>query len=205
MFRGARRADLDAILKIYARARQAMADSGNPTQWGDHFPPQELLEEDIDSNRLFLYLVNGELEGVFAFILGPDPTYARIEDGKWLNDTLPYGTIHRLASAGRHPGVAAAVITWCLEHCESLRADTHADNKIMQHLLEENGFTKCGIIHVEDGHAPHCLPENVPYPAFAPGLNCKNAPPHRKRWSGAVFISVCQELSLWESCRAKRD
>ena len=116
MFRGARRADLDAILKIYARARQAMADSGNPTQWGDHFPPQELLEEDIDSNRLFLYLVNGELEGVFAFILGPDPTYARIEDGKWLNDTLPYGTIHRLASAGRHPG-----------------------------------FTKCGIIHVEDG------------------------------------------------------
>ena len=45
MFRGARRADLDAILKIYARARQAMADSGNPTQWGDHFPPQELLEE----------------------------------------------------------------------------------------------------------------------------------------------------------------
>ena len=33
MFRGARRADLDAILKIYARARQAMADSGNPTQW----------------------------------------------------------------------------------------------------------------------------------------------------------------------------
>lgn len=110
MFRGARRADLDAILKIYARARQAMAESGNPTQWGDHFPPQELLEEDIDSNRLFLYLVNGELEGVFAFILGPDPTYARIEDGKWLNDTLPYGTIHRLASAGRHPGVAAAVI-----------------------------------------------------------------------------------------------
>ena len=50
-----------------------------------------------------------------------------------------------------HPGVAAAVITWCLEHCESLRADTHADNKIMQHLLEKNGFTKCGIIHVADG------------------------------------------------------
>ncbi len=122
-----------------------------PHPVGRSFPAQELLEEDIDSNRLFLYLVNGELEGVFAFILGPDPTYARIEDGKWLNDTLPYGTIHRLASAGRHPGVAAAVITWCLEHCESLRADTHADNKIMQHLLEENGFTKCGIIHVEDG------------------------------------------------------
>lgn len=90
-------------------------------------------------------------EGAFAFILGPDPTYAKIEDGQWLNDTLPYGTIHRLASAGKRPGVASDIINWCLEHCESLRADTHADNKIMQHILEKNGFTKCGIIHVADG------------------------------------------------------
>ena len=126
MFRGARRSDLEQILEIYAHARKAMADSGNPTQWGDSYPPQEMLEEDIDSNRLFVYTVNGCLEAVFAFI-------------------------HRLASAGDRRGVASEVIAWCLEHCESLRADTHADNKIMQHLLEENGFTKCGIIHVEDG------------------------------------------------------
>ena len=140
MFRGARRSDLDAIMQIYARARQEMAANGNPTQWGTSFPPQDLIEEDIDTNRLFVYLHNGEMEAVFAFVLGPDPTYAKIEDGQWLNDALPYGTIHRLASAGK-----------CLEHCESLRADTHADNKIMQHLLEKNGFTRCGIIHVADG------------------------------------------------------
>ena len=151
MFRGATRSDLEQIMQIYARARQAMKDSGNPTQWGDSFPPQELIEDDIDSNRLFVYLINGQLEAVFAFILGPDPTYAKIEDGHWLNDTLPYGTVHRLASAGKRHGVAADVITWCLEHCESLRADTHADNKIMQHLLEKNGFTRCGIIHVANG------------------------------------------------------
>lgn len=140
MFRGARRSDLEQILEIYAHARKAMADSGNPTQWGDSYPPQEMLEEDIDSNRLFVYTVNGRLEAVFAFILGPDPTYAKIEDGQWLNDEVPYGTIHRLASAGDRRGVASEVIAWCLEHCESLRADTHADNKIMQHLLEKNGL-----------------------------------------------------------------
>ena len=43
------------------------------------------------------------------------------------------------------------MVEWCLEHCESLRADTHADNKVMQHLLESEGFTRCGIIQVEDG------------------------------------------------------
>ena len=151
MFRGAVRGDLPQILKIYAHARAVMKASGNPTQWGDDFPPQELLEEDIDSNRLFLYVVNGQIEAVFAFILGADPTYAAIEDGQWLDDTLPYGTVHRLASAGKHKGVGKAVLDWSMEHCQSLRADTHADNKIMQHLLEKNGFTRCGIIHVADG------------------------------------------------------
>ena len=151
MFRGAVRGDLPQILKIYAHARAVMKASGNPTQWGDNFPPQELLEEDIDSNRLFLYVVNGQIEAVFAFILGADPTYAAIEDGQWLDDTLPYGTVHRLASAGKHKGVGKAVLDWSMEHCQSLRADTHADNKIMQHLLEKNGFTRCGVIHVADG------------------------------------------------------
>ena len=151
MFRGARHSDLEQILDIYARARKVMAASGNPTQWGDDYPPREMLEEDIDANRLFIYTVNGRLEAVFAFILGPDPTYATIEGGKWLNDTLPYGTLHRLASAGESKGVGKAVVEWCLEHCESLRADTHADNKVMQHLLESEGFTRCGIIHVADG------------------------------------------------------
>ena len=51
MFRGAGRGDLAQILKIYAHAREAMKASGNPTQWGDNYPPQELLEEDIDTNR----------------------------------------------------------------------------------------------------------------------------------------------------------
>ena len=164
MFRGAVRGDLPQILKIYAHARAVMKASGNPTQWGDNFPPQELLEEDIDSNRLFLYVVNGQIEAVFAFILGADPTYAAIEDGQWLDDTLPYGTVHRLASAGKHKGVASAVLDWSMEHCQSLRADTHADNKIMQHLLEKNGFTRCGIIHVADG-SPRLPTRSLPPPS----------------------------------------
>lgn len=151
MFRGAVRADMAKILEVYARARDFMAKNGNPTQWGDSYPTPELLEEDIDTNRLFVYMINGRMKAVFAFVLGEDPTYQTIEDGQWLNDTLPYGTLHRLASAGESTGVGKAVVEWCLEHCESLRADTHADNKAMRHILEETGFTRCGVIHVADG------------------------------------------------------
>ena len=78
MFRGAVRADLARILDIYARAREFMAKNGNPTQWGDGYPSPELLEEDIDTNRLFVYMVNGRMQAVFAFILGEDPTYKEL-------------------------------------------------------------------------------------------------------------------------------
>lgn len=151
MFRGAVKADLEQILQIYARARSAMAASGNPSQWGSSYPSKKLLEEDIDTNRLFVYMVNGHLEAVFAFVLGAEPTYAKIEQGAWADDTLPYGTLHRIASAGKRKGVASDVLDWCAERCESLRVDTHADNKIMQHILEKKGFVRCGIIHLMDG------------------------------------------------------
>lgn len=38
--------------------------------------------------------------GTFCFIVGEDPTYAVIDNGKWLNDA-PYGVIHRMASNGK--------------------------------------------------------------------------------------------------------
>ena len=34
---------------------------------------------------------------------------------------------------------------------QSIRSDTHADNKTMQHLIEADGFTRCGIIYIADG------------------------------------------------------
>ena len=147
--RKAEERDVSRITEIYAHARAFMAENGNATQWSGGYPGEDVIRADIAAGTLHVCEREGKVAAVFAFILGGDPCYAVI-DGAW-HAARPYGTIHRLASAGRHPGVAAAVITWCLEHCESLRADTHADNKIMQHLLEENGFTKCGIIHVEDG------------------------------------------------------
>ena len=195
MFRGAVRGDLPQILQIYAHAREAMAASGNPTQWGDNFPPQELLEEDIDSNRLFVDVVNGQLLGVFAFILGVDPTYQVIEDGAWLNDTLPYGTIHRLASSGKSKGVASAVIEWCLEHCQSLRADTHADNQIMQHLLEKNGFTRCGIIHVAS-KLQNCILCKYSFRGEKIKVHKNWKTREKNAWKYFLFWAVCAIMTL---------
>ena len=89
------------------------------------------------------------IHGVFAFIIGEDPTYRIIENGEWKSDTL-YGTIHRLASTGYTKNVFHEVMNFCLQKISHIRADTHEDNLIMQNLLLKEGFEECGIIYVRD-------------------------------------------------------
>lgn len=138
------------MMRVYSRARQFMAENGNPTQWGTEYPKRELLEQDIARGVGYVCEDEQGIQGVFTFILGEDPTYAVIEDGNWINEG-PYGTIHRIASAGAVKGICSKSFDWCFKKCGNLRIDTHEDNKVMQHVIEKNGFIKCGRIYVEDG------------------------------------------------------
>ena len=143
----ATQADMTDILEIYAQARRFMAENGNSTQWGQHHPAQQILEEDIQLGRLYAVEDGVRLCGVFMFRIGPDPTYTHIE-GSWRSHS-PYGVIHRIAGVGG--GVFAAALEYCSTQIDHLRIDTHADNKPMQHVVEKAGFSKRGIIYVEDG------------------------------------------------------
>lgn len=144
--RPAKQTDMERILEIYELARAFMAENGNPTQWKDGYPAQEMLEADIRRNRLFV--VEAErIQGVFMFTVGDDPTYGYIE-GRWGSDK-PYGVIHRIAGVGG--GIFEAALDYCTGQIHHLRIDTHADNKPMQHVLEKAGFTRRGIIYVADG------------------------------------------------------
>ncbi len=150
--RPARRDDLQAMLGIYAAARDFMARTGNPHQWGDDgYPSRELLEEDIALGRS--YVMEGEdgaVHATFMFTPGPDPTYKVIEQGAWPDDG-PYGVIHRVAGDGTVKGVLAAAVDFCRSRCPALRIDTHHDNTVMQGAIRKCGFTRCGIIYLANG------------------------------------------------------
>ena len=94
---------------------------------------------------------NGRVAGYFAMIPSPDPTYARIYDGAWLEDTLPYLVIHRIASLPDFHGVFSALVNYASAACRNIRIDTHRDNRIMQHNLLKHGFSYCGIIYLANG------------------------------------------------------
>ena len=144
-------ADLDRIMEIFEIAKVFMKQTGNPHQWINGYPQREYIMSEITSGHCRVCLSEEEkVIATFCFIPGPDVTYAQISDGEWLSDA-PYHVIHRLASDGSCSGIAKTCIDWCGEYSFSLRADTHADNKVMQHLLEKNGFLRCGIIRVANG------------------------------------------------------
>ena len=83
--------DMSRIAEIYAYARAFMAANGNPTQWGTDRPPLAQFERDIAAGNLYVIADGKEIHGVFAFLLGDDPTYAVIYDGAWHFDK-PYHT-----------------------------------------------------------------------------------------------------------------
>ena len=92
IIRNAELAELDEIMKIFDIARQYMREKGNMNQWINGYPSRELITEDIEAGHLFVCLDTGDgdcvdgndwndgkIHGVFAFILGKDPTYDLIE------------------------------------------------------------------------------------------------------------------------------
>lgn len=141
--------DLENILRIYAHAREQMKINGNPNQWGDDRPAPEVVARDIENGNSYVIEASKKVCGVFVLIAGDEPTYQNIE-GKWLNDK-PYGTVHRIASDNSVKGILENSLAYCEKKIGNIRIDTHADNQIMQHLLSKFGYTKCGIIFVEDG------------------------------------------------------
>ena len=143
-------ADIEVLLDIFAYARAQMAADGNPTQWGDGYPTREQLENDIHCGVSYVMEHEGVPCATFVFIIGDDPTYAYIEDGQWLDDTLPYGTIHRIASNGQRRGIFRTILDWCSAQCSNIRIDTHQANARMIHLIEQAQFTRCGIIYTRD-------------------------------------------------------
>jgi len=142
--------DIKFIMPIYDYARKFMKENGNEGQWGDSYPEQELLEIDIQQEKLYVCIDEAKIVGVFYFAQEEDETYQVIKDGAWLNDE-PYGVIHRIASAEGTKGIATYCLHWAFEQVGNIRIDTHANNKPMQGLLKKLGYVYCGEIVLADG------------------------------------------------------
>ncbi|MBD9207312.1 MAG: N-acetyltransferase [Clostridiales bacterium] len=150
MVRRATESDLPRALAIYDSARRFMRANGNTVQWLNGYPSEVLLRQDTARGDLYVMEDGGVIYGVFAFIIGDDPTYQTIHGAC---RRCPAGAACRRAyrCPATRRGVLAEAVDWALTRLPHLRADTHEANVTMQRCLERAGFVRCGVIHVADG------------------------------------------------------
>ena len=142
--------DIPRLMEIFAKARRFMASTGNPEQWAEDYPGRELLLKDISRSDSFVVQAGKEVIATFVLRAGEDPTYSVIYDGEW-PDAGPYATIHRIASDGSRKGIFNLVMKFALDNYDSIRIDTHRDNRVMRNAILREGFRYCGIIRCWNG------------------------------------------------------
>lgn len=149
--RHATKNDLPYIMNVMQAAKHIMRSSGNMHQWTNGYPSADVVMKDIAQNGGFVIEEEGKIVSYFAFLSSPEATYNIIYNGHWLDDTIPYHVIHRIASYPDVHGIFADILNFGFEHDNNIRIDTHRDNLIMQHNLQKHGFVYCGIIHLQSG------------------------------------------------------
>ena len=152
IIRRATPSDIDSIMLLAAASRQIMRQNGNPTQWTDNHPSIETVEDDVlrGDCHAICSVDSNSIVASFVFRKGPDPSYAKIYNGAWIDDPLPYHVIHRVMSLPSAHGVFEEIMHFCNLHSNNIRIDTHRNNSIMRHLIDKYGFKYCGIVHIID-------------------------------------------------------
>ena len=160
--------EVPRIMELIAHSRSIMRQNGNHSQW-DGYPTADTIADDIRQGIGHVIESNQLAVGYFALLRTPEPTYAYIEDGRWLDDTTPYGTIHRLCCAPGVHGIARQAFAFSETLFPSIRVDTHRDNAIMLHLFERLGYCRCGVVYMRDG-SPRYAFQKMMYPLVNPEL-----------------------------------
>ena len=149
-FRKAVPDDLPGMMSLVRQAQAFMA-ALNIDQWQDGYPSEDILAEDIQSGRIYVYDDDGSIASITVLTEEPEPVYDTLE-GEWMSSE-PYLTIHRMAldDAHRHGGLASKIIQHAVAmaremNLTAVRADTHRGNKAMRRFLEKHGFVERGLV-----------------------------------------------------------
>lgn len=147
--------DIAGIMTIIEEAREFLRVSGSD-QWQSGYPAASDVERDIELGQGYVLVVDGVLAGYAAVITGEEPAYTKITEGSWSNDSLDYVTVHRLALSDTFRGKSLSRFMFSdiftlmkARGYKDFRIDTHAKNKIMQHIFEREGFVKRGLVWIE--------------------------------------------------------
>ena len=158
IFRKATHDDIDRIAEIISHASKRLRKA-SIDQWQRGYPNRQSIENDIDNGVGMVLSLGNEILAYGAVIFTGERAYDLLTGGEWLtqSDTSSprYAVIHRLCVSEIFVGMGfakqfvQAAEAMAAERAESMRIDTHPDNKIMQGLVASLGYTYCGDVVIE--------------------------------------------------------
>lgn len=144
------RKDLQTATALIEQAKVFLRENG-VDQWQTGYPNEGAIAGDLQRGEGYVMEAEGQVRGYACISFAGEPCYNDLE-GKWLSD-LPYGVVHRMAidDVCKGKGAAPAFFRFAEELCRerdisSIRVDTDGDNRMMQRVLEKQGFTYCGTV-----------------------------------------------------------
>ena len=147
--------DSEKCYAIIKAAKEFQKEQGF-SQWTDDYPNESTIQNDLEAEKGYVITVDNEIAGYMCIDFSGEPAYEKIE-GKWSAE-LPYAVIHRMAFSKRFIGkglsstALSLVENLCLaKDIKGIRVDTDFKNRRMQHVLEKNGFSRCGTIVFQGG------------------------------------------------------
>ena len=164
IIREARLTDMDEIMLVMDAAKKIMRQSGNMHQWGEGYPSETVIAADIERNGGYVveeddgehqssdgehqssdgeHQSSGKIVGYFAFLSSPEPTYARIYEGKWLDDKLPYHVVHRIGSYPDVHGIFSSIMDFCSSKDPNIRIPVR-----IERIFSKSSFSEKSLIFV---------------------------------------------------------
>lgn len=155
VFRKAQQHEADTCFQCIEDAR-AFHKSLGFEQWHPDYPTQQTILDDISQGIGYAFENEQGVIGYCCVVIGDEPAYHKI-DGAWKTDRA-YAVVHRMAFSRkvRGGGLSKEALNLIKEFCLSnntyaIRVDTQDENKVMQHILDREGFEYCGIIQFDGG------------------------------------------------------
>lgn len=148
IIRLAQAADIPEILQLLAEIVPVMNSEGN-FQWDSTYPNQQVFEEDLAKQQLWVAELAGKIGGFAAITMDQEPEYAEV--GWDINEDAI--VTHRLAVGldSRGKGVAGALLQKAEEIAREkqiavLRIDTNTENAATNKLFPRVGYLFSGEI-----------------------------------------------------------
>lgn len=140
--------DIPGIMEVIAEVVPLMNAAGN-FQWDATYPNEQVFENDIAADQLWIAKVGDSVAGVAAITTDQDAEYADV--GWDINETAI--VTHRLAVSPRFQGMGIAAALLAQAEREAikrgiglLRIDTNVSNQATQKLFPKLGYVFAGEI-----------------------------------------------------------